>query len=106
MSDEMGSRLEMAGMLARLARVRADAGNHAEAVSILSSVVADPLSMQSLMLDVVPVGEFAEELLTQMEEELGPEAFRDAFESGAVRSIEMATKGVLASTQEEAPVKT
>jgi predicted ATPase len=94
-SDEMGSRLDMAGMLARVARVRADSGKEAEAVSLLSSVIADPLSSQTLMLDETPIGQVAGELLSQLEEKLGSDAYRDAFTAGSARSIELTTKEVL-----------
>ena len=94
-SDQMGSRLDMAGILARVARVRAASGRAAEAVSLLSSVVTDPVSSQTLLIDDVPITQAAEELLAQLEKELGSDAYRDAYAAGTAHSIELTAKEVL-----------
>jgi predicted ATPase/class 3 adenylate cyclase len=96
-SDQMGSRLDMAGTLARLARVRAASGRAVEAVSLLSSVLADPISSQTLLIEDVPITQAAEELLAQLEKELGSDTYRDAYATGTARSIELTAKEVLST---------
>lgn len=93
----MGSRLDMAGTLARLARVRAASGRAVEAVSLLSSVLADPVSSQTLFTENVPITQAAEELLAQLEEELGSDTYLDAYATGTARSIELTAKEVLSA---------
>ena len=97
-SDQMGSRLDMAGILARLARVRAASGRAVEAVSLLSSVLADPVSSQTLLIEDVPIAQAAEALLAQLEEELGSDTYRDAYANGAAHSIELTANEVLSTT--------
>ena len=97
-SDQMGSRLDMAGILARLALVRAASGRAVEAVSLLSSVLADPVSSQTLLIEDVPIAQAAEALLAQLEEELGSDTYRDAYANGAAHSIELTAKDVLSTT--------
>ena len=95
MSEEMGSVLDMAGMLARIARVRAAMGRSEDVVSILSSVVADPTSRQTLMIDESPIHEIADGLLGEMERALDPSEYQAAYARGASRTIEVAARTVL-----------
>jgi hypothetical protein len=97
MSEEMGQVLETAGLLARLARVRAEIGKQEEAVAILASVLADPASGHSMILENLPLGEAATELLAELGEELGPEIFAAAYDRGRARTLAVTAKELLAT---------
>ena len=87
----------MAGMLARVAQVRAEIGKREEAVEILASVLADAVSSQSLMVDNVPVSEKVSELLAELERVLDAETYAAARLQGGAKSLDVAAKELLAT---------
>lgn len=97
MSEEMGQVLETAGLLARLARVRSEIGKQEEAVAILASVLADPASSHSMIVENVPIGEAATELLAKLEKGLDPQTYAAAYARGRARSLDVTAKELLAT---------
>ncbi|MGB7861139.1 MAG: hypothetical protein WBM90_11630, partial [Acidimicrobiia bacterium] len=97
MAIEMGSAVEIAGILARLARIRVLNGQSTEAVSILGSVLADPASSRSMIAENVLTSDVARELLTKLETSLDAGAYASAFASGQAKPLDVAAKEILAS---------
>jgi tetratricopeptide (TPR) repeat protein len=97
MSEQMGSVLEMAGTLSSVAQVRMEMGEKENAVAILASVLADPVSGRSTRLENVPVSEMATELLAELDQELDAETYAAAYARGRAKSLEVAVKELLAT---------
>jgi len=96
MSEEMGLLGEMAGMMIKIAHLRAEMGQKALAVEILACVRADPESSQVLAaMENVPLGAIASERLVELEEDLGSEVFAAAHTRGSAKSIEVGAKELL-----------
>lgn len=96
MPEEMGQVLEMAGILARVAKARAATGREEEAVMILASVIADQASERPLLAEESSIGDAATELMDQVGTELDPETLARAKALGTAKSIEVTTKELLA----------
>ncbi len=96
-SEQMGSVLEMAGTLSSVAQVRMEMGEKENAVAILASVLADPVSGRSTRLENVPVSEMATELLAELDQELDAETYAAAYARGGAKSLEVAVKELLAT---------
>ena len=95
LSEHMGLVREMAGMMTKVAGVRAEMGKKEDAVEILACVLADPASDQQLGTESVPISQMAEETLSKLEEELDPEVRAAAYARGSATRIEVAAKGLL-----------
>ena len=95
LSEQMGLVREMAGMMTKVAGVRAEMGKKEDAVEILACVLADRISDQQLVTESVPISQIAEEVLSKLEEDLDAEGYAAAYERGRARSIETSTKGLL-----------
>ena len=95
LSEQMGLAREMAGMMAKIAGVRAEMGKAEDAVEILASVLADPSSGQQLVTESAPISQMAEEALSKLKEELHPDAYAAAYARGSARSIEVGAKELL-----------
>ena len=96
MSEEMGSTLEMADTLVSIALVQTEVGEKEEAVAILASVLADPVSGRSTRLESTPVSDTAAELLARLEQELDEESHTAAYTRGSAKSLEVAARELLA----------
>lgn len=96
MSEQMASVVEMAGTMTTIARVLGETGAREDAVAILASVLADPVSTRSNRFEDAPIGEAATEVLSALEQELDPETYSAAYARGNVRSLEVAAKELLA----------
>ncbi len=97
MSEEMGQVVERVGLLTRVARVRAKVGKTEEAVAILASVLGDPISRQSLLVDNISITDMTTTLLAGLEQELGPEDYAAASARGNARTVEVTAKELLAN---------
>jgi len=97
MSEEMGSVTEMAEMLVRIAGLRAKMGDVNEAVSILASVLADPVSSQTTMLSTASINQMATELLAEIGVDLEDGRFATADGTGNPPSIAVTAKELLSA---------
>jgi predicted ATPase/class 3 adenylate cyclase len=97
MSEEMGQTVEKVGLLTRVAQVRAKVGKTEEAVTILASVLGDPISDQSLLIDNISITEMTTTLLKILEKELGQEGYAAAYARGNTRTVEVTAKELLAN---------
>ncbi len=88
----MGLVREMAGMMTKVAGVRAAMGEVEAAVEILACVPADPSSGQQLVTESVPISQMAEETLSELEGELDADAYAEAYARGRARSIDFCAK--------------
>ena len=96
LSEQMGLVREMAGMMTRVAGVRAAMGQAEGAVEILASVLADPSSRQQLVTENVSIEQMAGEALAPLEEELDSGAYAAAYLRGSAKSIEASAPELLA----------
>ncbi len=97
MSEEMGQVVEKLGLLARVAQVRAKVGKIDEAVAILASVLGDPISSQSMLVDNISITEMTTTLLADLEQELDPDDYSAAYTRGNARTVEDTAKELLAT---------
>ncbi|MFV1961685.1 MAG: NB-ARC domain-containing protein, partial [Acidimicrobiia bacterium] len=95
MSEEMGQVVEKLGLLARVAQVRAKVGKIDEAVAILASVLGDPISSQSMLVDNISITEMTTTLLADLEQELDPDDYSAAYTRGNARTVEDTAKELL-----------
>jgi len=98
LSEQMGLVREMAGMMTKVARVRAQMGRAEDAVEILACVLADPSSSQQLVTESVAISDAAEETLAELEKELDPNVRAAAFERGAAKTIDVGARELLTRT--------
>ena len=84
-AEQMSMVREMLGLVTKCATVRADMGSKEEAVEMLATVLAEPASNQQLFTDDVPIDQFAKGVLSEIEKDLGPEAFSVAYSRGTER---------------------
>ncbi len=97
----MGLVREMAGMMTKVAGVRAAIGDVEDAVEILACVLADPSSSQQLVTESVAISDAAEETLAELKKELDPDAYAAACARGRARRIEVAVKELLTGPTRE-----
>jgi predicted ATPase/class 3 adenylate cyclase len=95
MSDEMSQVVEKAGLLKRVAQVRAEMGKTDEAVAILASVLGDPISNQSMLADTVSIIEMTKAALADLEQTLEPDDYSAAYARGNARTVEVTAKELL-----------
>ncbi len=88
----MGLAREMAGMMTKVAGVRAAMGKIEDAVEILACVLADSSSGQQLVTESVLISQMAEEALSKLEGELDPDVRAAAYARGEAKSVEVAAK--------------
>ncbi len=96
-TDQMSMVPEMLGMMTKVARVRAAAGRHAEAVELLATVLAEPNSAQQQLTDNTPINELASEALSEVQKEIDPEEYGAARARGTSTPFEVAAKEMLSS---------
>ena len=94
-AERMGQTVEMAGMLTRIAGVRVGSGRTEEAVSILASVLANPVSDRSLIADGTSLGAQARDMLADLEKQLEPPSYAAAHAMGAQLTIDSLTRELL-----------
>lgn len=95
MSEETGMAMEMAGMVAALARVRSRMGRSEEAVAMLASVIADPTSGRTMIYDTDSMSDIATELLAELEAEMDADTYTAAYARGSAQPLETTVKELL-----------
>ncbi|HEY3428555.1 MAG TPA: tetratricopeptide repeat protein, partial [Acidimicrobiia bacterium] len=88
---------EMLGMMTKIASIRAEVGHKQEAVELLSTVLAEPTSVQRLFTDNAPISEVASAALTELQKELDPNEYSAAHASGTLRPYDVAAKELIDS---------
>lgn len=94
-AEQMSMVRETLGLVTKCAAVRAEMGLAEEAVEMLATVLAEPLSNQQLFTDDMPIDQFARETLSKIEPVLDPEVFSAAYSRGAGRPYGDLIKSVL-----------
>ena len=64
-------------------------------MAILASVLSDPISNQSLLIDNISITEMTTTLLAILEKELSPEDYAAAYALGSARTVEVTAKELL-----------
>jgi predicted ATPase/class 3 adenylate cyclase len=93
--DRIGMIVDMIGLIANVARVRGQMGKKIEAVELLATVAAEPLSTQRGIMDNVAVAELVPGWLDELRAEMEPSEFSDAEERGRARPYEVAAKELI-----------
>lgn len=75
--------------------VRAAMGDREGAVEILSTILADQAGSQQLALQPAPIHAIAEEMLAELQPQIGPEPYAAAVERGRSRATEVIVKELL-----------
>jgi len=86
---------EMLGLVTKCAEVRAEMGLKLEAVEMLATVLAEPGSSQQLFTDNIPIDQFAQEALGEIEKDVDPGEYSAAYGRGAARGYGDLVKNVL-----------
>lgn len=94
-AEQMSMIRELLGIVSKCAQVRAVMGSNVEAVEMLATVVAEPLSSQQLFTDNIPINQFATETLGEIEKGLEADDYLAAYQKGTARPYETLVKSVL-----------
>lgn len=87
-SNEMGAVVEVAGIMTRISDVRARMGLEEDAVEVLASVLAHPVSERKMINEASTIGELAIALMDPLEAALEPEVFASAKRRGTAMGLE------------------
>ncbi len=96
-AEEMGIVTEMLGFMVHAARVIGLAGRKTEAVRLLSSVLAEPMSEKMNMSDLVTVEKLASDALEAVRDGLTDSEFATAADAGRSLPYETAAKELIDS---------
>ena len=91
-ADQVGMVRDTLGLMTKIARVRASTGLSSEAVELLATVVAEPLSAQQFLTEAVPINQTATKALDGIRQDLPEEEFAAAYDRGSARSLDVAVK--------------
>jgi len=94
-SEQMGLVREMLGLILKIANIRAARGQKREAVELLATVLAEPMSAQQLLWGKATVTELAAEALAGLEKEIDLDEYSVAHASGTSRPYDVAVKQLL-----------
>jgi ATP/maltotriose-dependent transcriptional regulator MalT len=97
--EQMGLVVEVAGVVVKIAGVRAAMSAEESAVELLASVLADPVSSRTNIIDQVVIGETASATLGETEERLDPKSFAAAHAHGAAIALPVMVKELLAESR-------
>lgn len=97
--ERLGFLNELAYSMVMLGRSRAGLGRAEQAVQILASVIADPVSERDYVFEPVTIGASAADTLTELEAVLDAEAFTAARATGASRPLDVVVKEVVAESR-------
>lgn len=95
-AEKMGMVRDMLGMMVKVAKVRAAIGRPEEAVEILATVLAQPMSAQQPFADNTPIKDSATRVLDDLRQTLGNEECSAALARGTSTPFEVAAKKLMA----------
>ncbi|MFV1963515.1 MAG: hypothetical protein ACC658_17010, partial [Acidimicrobiia bacterium] len=98
-SELMGLIRELLQVLIQLARVRTAIGRTGDAVELLASVIAEPMSSNQTVWETSSLKEIASEALSSLESTLGPAEFSLRSEAGTAKPYQVAVKELLDQPQ-------
>jgi tetratricopeptide (TPR) repeat protein len=99
-ADKMGMVRDMLGMMAKIAKVRAATGRPAEAIEMLATIHAEPISAQQPFTDNTPIKDIAAEALDDLRDVLGPDEYSAARARGTSTPFEVAAKELMTASVE------
>jgi predicted ATPase/class 3 adenylate cyclase len=89
-AERMGMVRDMLNMMTKVAKVWRQRGQPFEAVELLATVLAEPTSVHQPFTDTTPINKAAFAALSELENELDPEAYASAFARGSERPYNVA----------------
>ena len=96
-SEQMGLAREMLGLILKVARTRAAAGQKREAVEMLASVLAEPSSDQQTMWGDATIAEIASAALAELKDDLDHDEYAAAHAAGTAKPYDVAAKELINS---------
>lgn len=96
-AEQMGMVRDMLNMMVKVAKVRAKQDRKLDAVELLGTVLAEPTSVHQPFTDTTPINQAASATLSELEEELAPEAFKGAYGKGSECPYDVAADRLLES---------
>jgi hypothetical protein len=107
-ADKMGMVREMLGMMAKIAKVRAALRRPEDAVEMLATVLAQPMSAQQPFADNTPIKNTAAEVLDDLRDWLSPAERSAALARGTSTRFEVAAEEMMAGVADvpRGPVRT
>jgi predicted ATPase/class 3 adenylate cyclase len=99
-ADKMGMVKDMLGMMAKIAKVRAVTGRPADAIEMLATVLAQPISAQQPFTDNTPLREVAAKALDDLRDALASDEYSAARAHGTSTPFEVAAKALMTSSAE------
>jgi predicted ATPase/class 3 adenylate cyclase/tetratricopeptide (TPR) repeat protein len=94
-ADKMGMVRDLLGMMTKIGRVKAGGDEQVEAVELLATVCAEPISAQQLFTAAIPIRDIAGEVLADLRLSLGDETYDAAHRRGAERPYEAVAKQLM-----------
>ncbi len=102
-AETMGMLRDMLGMMAKLAGVWSSTGRKIEAVELLATVCADPVSTQQMFSGSASIRDNALEALESIRPELGESDYESAFDKGSSTSFDSAVNALLGRASASTP---
>ena len=99
LAEQMGMVRDLLGMMTKTAAARAAAGRDAEAVELLATVCAEPVSSQQLFTAEIPIRDMAHSVLADIRGRLDAHEFVAAEKRGAARPYDAAAKELIDSVR-------
>jgi predicted ATPase/class 3 adenylate cyclase len=103
-SERMGLIRELLQVLIQLARVRSATGRAGEAVELLATVIAEPMSSNQTVWETSSLKEIAVEEVTELESSLDSAESSSRREAGTAKPYQVAVKELLDQQQMSPPV--
>ncbi|MDP8929681.1 MAG: AAA family ATPase [Actinomycetota bacterium] len=95
MAEQMGMVQDMLGMMTEVARVWAGMDRSLDAVEMLATIIAEPISAQQPLAANTPIRDTASGILNELREQLDQRDYQAAYALGTARSFDVATKVLL-----------
>ena len=89
-AEQMGMVRDMLNMMAKVAKVWGRRGQPFEAVELLATVLAEPISVHQPFTGTTPINKAASAALSELKKEIDPEAYASALARGSERPYDVA----------------
>jgi hypothetical protein len=102
-AEQMGLVREMLSLITKIAKAQAATGQKREAVEMLATVLAEPISLQHALFESATIADYALATLTELKEDLDPDEYAAAQVAGTSRSYGDVSKDLIESLSEQLP---
>jgi predicted ATPase/class 3 adenylate cyclase len=102
-AEQMGLVREMLSLITKIARAQAAGGKKREAVEMLSTVLAEPISAQHALFESTSIADNVLATLSEIKDNFDPEEYAAAKVAGTARSYSEVAKDLIESLSEQLP---